>query len=956
MNRHVVFVLVLFSVTGVVATSGLHADNPCTVPDNGTGTADLPPMGCKYLGHMQITGGLVPGDTIEIDASWQDFACDNEPHPGCSIGLAPGICEAPGGTLGGTGYCSEDWIVMEMTGTGTMTGFYRMVWVPVASEVHTGPRNPGDPVQTFQSNLIRLYGELFGDPDFCMFRVLAGSDVGLPSPGQTTLTELPTGDFAVDSFFDITYQIEFEGCPGSQLDGLMGMTTDVSRFETGFADATGACCSDGLCSVLTETDCTAADGLYLGDATACLGDNDGDGYDDACACVEPDNGTGTVDLPAKQCPFTAPYGPMYIIDGLPPSTTLELDPLLRDPDCNDIRPACSLGLAAGVCEGPGGSLGGNGQCFDASLVLTVVGTGDLTGYHRVLWVPVFCEIHTGPRNPGDPVQTCTSEMFRLTGELFGDPDFCTFRVTAGADYGLPSPGETTVTQLPSGDFAVDSFFDITYQIEFEGCPGSQLDGMEGTTTSTVRLVQGTLYLQEPPTCEAPNNGGGTVDLPADCPYLAPDEPMYIIEGLPAGSAIELDPTLDDYTNIIRTPGGYLGGEIETFDSTLYLTVTGTGGLTGFNRNLAVPMACAVHTGPRNPGDPVQTLTAEMVSMTGELFGDPDFCTFRVRAGTDNGMAGAGTTVLTESPSGDFAVDSFFDITYEIEFEGCPGSQLDGWAGTTRATVRLLQGDVAVCYPADGDMNGDTLMNGLDIQPFVHAILDVATPAETCHGDFDASGSLDVGDIPDFVDRLLLGMPLHPACLAPDNGSGTVDLPADCPMTAPYGLMYIIDGLPPGSTLELDPTMDDYLNIVRTPGGSLGGEIEEYDATLYLDVTGTGDFAGFNRHLGVPIACEIHTGPRNPGDPVQTITMEMVSLQGELFGDPDFCTFRVRAGSDFGLPSPGQTTLTQLPGGDFAVDSFFDITYQIEFEGCPGSQLDGMAGTTTATVRLTQGDS
>ncbi len=956
MNRHLICSSCVLIAIGVIATSSLYADNPCTVPDNGTGTVDLPPLGCAYLGHMQIVDGLTPGDTIEIDASWQDFECGAIPHPGCSVAPAPGECEAAGGTLGGTGYCSEDWIVMEMTGTGTLTGYYRLIWVPVVSEIHTGPRNPGDPVQTFQSNLMKLQGELFGDPDFCIFRVQAGNDVGLPSPGQMTLTELPSGDFAVDSFFDITYQIEFEGCPGSPLDGMMGLTTDVSRFETGFADPTGACCADGLCSEITEADCTAADGLYMGDNTLCLGDNDGDGYDDACACVEPDNGTGTVDLPAKQCPFTAPIGPMYIIDGLPAGSTLELDPVLRDPDCQGARPSCSLGLAPGVCESLGGTMGGNGQCFEATLLLDVVGTGDLTGFSRTLSVAVECEIHTGPRNPGDPVQTFTSEVFRLYGELFGDPDFCMFRVIGGSDYGLPCPGETTLTQLPSGDFAVDSFFDITYQIEFEGCPGSQLDDYFGVTTEMVHLVQGTLYLPEPHTCEAPNNGGGTVDLPADCPYVAPDDPMYITEGLPTGSTLELEPMLDDYANIARIPGvGYLGGEVEIFDATLDLVVSGTGDMAGFNRHLAVPVLCNVHTGPRNPGDPVQTIACEMFRMTGELFGDPDFCTFRVRAGTSYGMAGAGTTVLTELPSGDFAVDSFFDITYEIEFEGCPDSQLADMSGTTRATVRLLQGDVVTCYPADGDMNGDILIDGFDIQLFVSAALYGATPAETCHGDYDGNGSLDVGDIPAFVDRLLLGQPLHPICVAPDNG-GTVDLPANCPMIAPDGPVTITEGLPVGSTLELDPTLEDFDNIIRLPGGTLGGEIETFDAWLDLFFTGTGDLAGFNRNPSMQVVCEIHTGPRNPGDPVQTLTTELVSLQGELFGDPDFCVFRFRAGSDFGLPSPGRTTLTKLPSGEFAVDSFFDITYEIEFEGCPGSPLDGLFGTTTGTVHLVQGDS
>ncbi len=41
-------------------------------------------------------------------------------------------------------------------------------------------------------------------------------------------------------------------------------------------------------------------------------------------------------------------------------------------------------------------------------------------------------------------------MYRLQGELVGDPDFCTLNITAGTDYGLPSPGQTTLTDLGGG--------------------------------------------------------------------------------------------------------------------------------------------------------------------------------------------------------------------------------------------------------------------------------------------------------------------------------------------------------------------------------------------------------------------------------------------------------------------------------------------------------------------------
>jgi hypothetical protein len=113
------------------------------------------------------------------------------------------------------------------------------------------------------------------------------------------------------------------------------------------------------------------------------------------------------------------------------------------------------------------------------------------------------------------------------------------------------------------------------------------------------------------------------------------------------------------------------------------------------------------------------------------------------------------------------------------------------------------------------------------------------------------------------------------------------------------------------------------------------------------VTGTGDLEGFQRLLFVPVSGQMDLAPRNPGDAVQDFDNELVSLSGELFGDPDFCQLGINAGSDFGLPSPGHTTLTRdgPPGSDFQVDSFFDIAYRIEFAGCPGSILEGSSGVT-----------
>ncbi len=195
-----------------------------------------------------------------------------------------------------------------------------------------------------------------------------------------------------------------------------------------------------------------------------------------------------------------------------------------------------------------------------------------------------------------------------------------------------------------------------------------------------------------------------------------------------------------------------------------------------------------------------------------------------------------------------------------------------------------------------------------------------------------------------------------ACVVPDNGSGTADLPpVGCMYLSPSGDMHIVDGLPPGTEIAIDSFFDVFFDISRTPGGPLGGEVEVYKSILHLPMTGTGSLGGYSRNLQMVVQCQAHAGPRSPGDPVQSFDTDMFLMQGQLPpGDPDFDLLRVTAGTGLGLPSPGHTTLTRLPGGDWHVDSFFDITYRIDFVGAPGGPLGGMSGSTTGTIRIQSG--
>ncbi len=48
-----------------------------------------------------------------------------------------------------------------------------------------------------------------------------------------------------------------------------------------------------------------------------------------------------------------------------------------------------------------------------------------------------------------------------------------------------------------------------------------------------------------------------------------------------------------------------------------------------------------------------------------------------------------------------------------------------------------------------------------------------------------------------------------------------------------------------------------------------------------------------------------------------------------------------------------TTLEEIPGGGFVVDSFFDLNYRVIFAAC-GGVLDGLSGTTFGTAGIIAG--
>ena len=93
------------------------------------------------------------------------------------------------------------------------------------------------------------------------------------------------------------------------------------------------------------------------------------------------------------------------------------------------------------------------------------------------------------------------------------------------------------------------------------------------------------------------------------------------------------------------------------------------------------------------------------------------------------------------------------------------------------------------------------------------------------------------------------------CDLPDIGNGTALLPPEgCTYINEKELHMMVDGLPPGTDIQVRAIHTAFQGITRTPGSPLdaNGETEEFASELQLEMTGTGDLAGFNRTITVNV--------------------------------------------------------------------------------------------------------
>ncbi|HEV8202520.1 MAG TPA: hypothetical protein VGS03_21110 [Candidatus Polarisedimenticolia bacterium] len=283
----------------------------CVVPDHG-GTADLLPSSCPYgsVDDLMILNGLPPGTALSISASGA-FTCPAATPGICSFpSPTPGVDCSQGTPASGEQDCAGATLALHLVGSGTLSGFVRNIPLSIEAQADFDPRVPGSSVQSFDTDLFRLQGQLGNDPDFSLLRITAGTDFGLPSPGHTTLTQ-SGGNWQVDSFFDMTYRIDYIGAPSGSLAGRSGSTTGTARIRTG----AGTCvhvpvnCDDQ--DACTLDSCDPAVGTCTHNAISCDDGNacTADSCDPIAGCQNQPIATGEPSPATFQSPFQLVWPP-----------------------------------------------------------------------------------------------------------------------------------------------------------------------------------------------------------------------------------------------------------------------------------------------------------------------------------------------------------------------------------------------------------------------------------------------------------------------------------------------------------------------------------------------------------------------------------------------------------------------------------------------------------------------
>ena len=549
-----------------------------------------------------------------------------------------------GGALGGKTVNFTGLLKLELRGLNGLGRVNRRLSFPISGTFITAPQSAADTLQSFDFQLVSASGALPTniDHDLATLTFLAGSANGLPGLGHATYKQDPSGEWACEAWLDLRYSMSFTGASQGDLLGLSGTTVGELHVIAGRR-------TNRITSL-------------------------------------PESGEGSIVWPpasAEGRPGTTPG--WFSSQRLAPARAL----LVR----------MNLLAIPGADLYPGGTLGGELSVGYDQLVLEIVGEGAWSGYRRTLTLPVQTFVNWGPKADHQARQGRAADVHFLYGQIAGDPDFGLLRVTGGTGFGLPSVGHTLAEKQASGDYKLDSQYDLTYRIEWSGASGGPLAGESGALQATLEMQAGSEREGE---CEAPDNGLGTVAFPPPCAsgFVGAPASLAASNGLPTGSPLLARVELRDLNVTSRVAGGALDGETQNMTGNVVLTLQGSGDLTGYARTLTVPATLQTMTEPWVAGAGPQHYQFLLNSLSAALpAGDPDFTSLTILGGEGASFRSLGFTTYRPKGNGTFDVESSLDFGYRLVFAGKPGGPFAGRSGSTDTRAVAVAGSAPIVLAA-----------------------------------------------------------------------------------------------------------------------------------------------------------------------------------------------------------------------------------------------------------------
>jgi hypothetical protein len=251
---------------------------------------------------------------------------------------------------------------------------------------------------------------------------------------------------------------------------------------------------------------------------------------------------------------------------------------------------------------------------------------------------------------------------------------------------LPSPGRTSVTDLGTGRFQIDSFFDVFTELSIDGGPFQpQTNGAGRMDLEPIR-----------PSVDLPSPGLPPEGNPPSCDDLTSHYEGGDLDALfPNG--IDIHRTrIRCFENVSVSTDPGTGDETASFDATV------TGIFDDGSGPQLVTLAGPIQTVARGKGGATTgSWDTEILSMS--LSGDVAGIPIEIRESPS--LPSPGETVVTDIGGGEFRIDSFFDVFTELSIDGGPFRRPlpapDQRGGPHRPRADPAQRGVAGSEPAAG---------------------------------------------------------------------------------------------------------------------------------------------------------------------------------------------------------------------------------------------------------------